>query len=215
MIGRRSLLAGLACGVLPATVRGAEGFVPLYNGRDLTGWHVERGKLECWAATAEGISCVKNGGGYLATDRQYGDFVLRLEYRIPPGGNSGVGLRFLPGAWPSTEAMEIQILDDPHPCYANLDNLHKNGSIYTHAAPRVEFAARPAGEWNHMEIRCHGPRVVIHLNRTEIQNVNLDDFADSVGKGKMALAKRPRRGLIGLQSHGDRVDFRRLELKEL
>ncbi len=193
----------------------AEKFTSLYNGKDLAGWHIERGKLECWQANGEMISCVKNGGGYLATDQEYGDFELRLEYRIPPGGNSGIGLRFPPGGWPSTDAMEIQILDDPHPKYAGLDALHQNGAIYTHSPAKVATAARPAGEWNRMVIRCQGPQVVIHLNQVEIQNVNLDNFADSLGKGKVALAKRPRRGLIGLQCHGERQDFRKVEIRQL
>jgi hypothetical protein len=208
------LAAGVAAlGVGAARAEGK--FEPLYNGQDLAGWHVERGVLSAWNANGPMISCVDKGGGYLATDRQYGDFVLRVEYRLPPAGNSGIGLRFLPGTWPSTEGMELQILDDAHPKYANLGSLHKNGSIYTHIAPKVFTAGKPAGEWNRCEIRCQGPRVIVHLNGVEIQNANLDDYADSLGKGKTTLARRPRKGLVGLQSHGDPVDFRNIEIQEL
>lgn len=205
---------GLAA-VLPSGALAEDGFKPLYNGKDLAGWHVERGKAECWEARGEMISCTKPGGGYLATDKQYGDFVMKLEYRLPPAGNSGIGLRFLPGTWPSTEAMELQLLDDSHPKYKDLKDSQKNGSIYTHQPPKVLTAQKPAGEWNRLEIRCQGPRIVVHLNSVEIQNLSLDEYSDSLGKGKIVLSKRPRKGLVGLQSHGDPVDFRRLEIKEL
>src|SRR5687767_1939312 len=112
---RRTLLALL----LAAGAAAEAGFVKLYNGTDLGGWHVEKGKIEAWKANGELISCVAPGGGYLATDKEYGDFELRLEYRIGPAGNSGVGLRFPKGGWPSTDAMEIQILDDTSPRYKN------------------------------------------------------------------------------------------------
>jgi hypothetical protein len=216
-MNRRSLLRlALAGAGLAAAGRGARAgdFVPLYNGRDLSGWHVQNGKLESWKANGELISCVAPGGGYLTTDGQYADFELKLEYRIGPAGNSGVGLRYPTGGHPSTAGMELQILDDQHPRYAKLNPLHRHGSIYTHSAPKAQ-AATPPGEWNGFLIRCHGPRVVVHLNGVEIQDLSLDDYGDSLGKGTIPLARRPRKGHIGLQSHGDLVDFRKIALRIL
>jgi hypothetical protein len=125
--------------VIPAVAE--EGFRPLYNGKDLTGWHVESGKLEAWKANGELLSCVSPGGGYLARDEEYGDFELRLEYRLPPAGNSGVGIRFPRGGWPSTDGMEIQLLDDAHPRYRNLKPEQRNAAIYTFVA----HARKPPG----------------------------------------------------------------------
>ena len=190
------------------------GFVPLYNGRDLSGWHVQGGRLEAWKADGERLSCVRPGGGYLTSDREYGDFELRLEYRIGPGGNTGVGIRYPRGGHPSVDGMEIQILDDDAPQYGKLSILQRNGAIYAHVAPAAK-AARPVGAWNELAIRCRGPHVTIHLNGVQIQNANLDEYPESLGKGKVPLARRPRKGCVGLQSHGDPVDFRRLRIREL
>jgi len=215
---RRQLLlsAAAALGVLGIGLSAAQGadWVKPYNGRDLSGWHVESGKLDSWAARGDLLSCVKPGGGYLALDKEYGDFELRLECKLPPAGNSGIGLRFPRGGWPSTEGMEIQILDDTHPMYKDLKPEQANGSIYTHVAPKLKVQ-KPAGEWNRYEVRCQGPHVVIKLNGQEIIHANLDDYNDSLGKGKIALGKRPRKGLVGIQSHGDPVDFRNIEIREL
>jgi hypothetical protein len=213
---RRSLLGvALAAGAVTTSLSAqAADWVKLYNGKDLSGWHVESGKLDSWAAKGEIVSCIKPGGGYLATDKEYGDFELKVDYRIPAAGNSGIGLRFPRGGWPSTDGMEVQILDDEHPMYKGLTNVHWNGAIYTHIAPKTR-ANKPVGEWNHYDIRCQGPKVVVKLNGTEIINANLDDYNDSLGKGKVALGKRPRRGLVGLQSHGDPVDFKNIEIREL
>jgi hypothetical protein len=215
-LDRRKLIAGMLLMAAGVSHRvGADGeWMKLHNGQDLSGWHVESGKLESWTARGEMISCIKPGGGYLARDEEYDDFELRLDYRLPPAGNSGIGLRFPRGGWPSTQGMEIQLLDDEAPQYKKLKPDQYNGSIYTHVAPKVK-AAKPPGEWNHIEIRCQGPHVVIRLNGTEIQSANLDDYADSLGKGKIPLGKRPRKGLIGLQSHGDPVDFRNIEVRKL
>src|SRR5437868_1878199 len=97
----------------------AEGFVPLFNGKDLTGWKRFDGKA-AWSATNGMIVCDGKGGGWLGTEREYDNFVLRLEYRLVPGGNSGVYLRAPSKGYISRQGMEIQLLDDEHPSYAKL-----------------------------------------------------------------------------------------------
>jgi hypothetical protein len=210
---RRTLL--LACLlVVPAAAPAEDGFRKLYNGRDLSGWHVQNGRAEAWKANGELISCVAPQGGYLTSDREYGDFVLRLEYRIGPGGNSGVGIRYPRGGHPSSAGMEVQILDDTDPKYRNLKPAQYNCSIYKLSPPKAR-AANPPGQWNRLEIRCQGPRIIVRLNGTEVQNVNADEHAAPPEPELQPLAKRPRRGCIGLQSHGDLVDFRNIEIREL
>src|SRR5438128_12125861 len=88
-----------------------EGFEKLFNGKDLSGWKVnEGGKLDRWAA-ADGLLFTKGGGGgWLMTEKEYGDFELRLEFKVPRAGNSGVALRSaLKGAPHLDAGMEIQI----------------------------------------------------------------------------------------------------------
>ena len=220
-MNRRTLLAGGAAGAAlwlllsTASPGGAEdGFRPLYNGRDLSGWHVKSGKLEAWKADGELLSCILPGGGWLTTDKEYSDFILRLEYRIPPGGNSGVGLRYPPQGDPAHNGMEIQILDDNAPEYrGKLIQAQYTGGIYYQSAPAAH-PAKPPGQWNKYWIRCQGPRVIVRLNGVEIQNVNVEEFTQGQG-GHKALAARPRRGFIGFQSHGHQVDFRKIKIREL
>ena len=190
------------------------GFAPLYNGRDFTGWHVYRGELAAWQAKPAMISVAGKNGGCLLTDREYGEFELRLEYRIAAGGNAGLGIRVPPGGWPSTDGFEIQILDDETPANAALPPEDRHGSIYKHAAPTAR-PFRAAGEWNRMVVRCQGDWVVVQVNGVEIHSLNLNDYHDSQGKGMVGLGQRPRRGQIGIPSHGDPADFRNLEIKAL
>lgn len=210
---RTLLLIALPAAGLAGASRAAD-FVPLYNGRDFTGWRVHRGSISSWEARPDSISCPRKGGGCLLTEKEYGDFELRLEYRIPAGGNTGIAIRVPPGGWPSTDGFEIQILDDEHPRYAGVKPEDRHGSIYKHAAPKAR-PFKPAGEWNAISVRCQGPAVVIHVNGVEIHNVDLNDFNDSFGKGKLPLGKRPRKGHIGFPSHGDPVDFRKIVIGEL
>lgn len=188
-------------------------FVRLYNGQDLTGWHAKEGKIESWKADGEVLKCIAPGGGWLTSAKEYGDFVLRLEYRIPAGGNSGVGIRYPAVGDPAHIGMEIQILDDDAPQYKNLKPAQYNGGIYYQSAPKAK-AAKPPGEWNRYVIRCQGPMIVVRLNRVEIQNINVEEFTKAEGSYK-PLAERPRKGHVGLQSHGDLVEFRNIEIREL
>jgi len=208
---RALLIAALTAGT--ALTAAAADWVKPYNGKDLSGWHVESGKLDSWKANGEMISCVKPGGGYLALDNEYGDFEIKLEYRLPKAGNSGVGVHFPRGGWPSTMGMEIQLLDDADPKYKDLDAIHKNGSIYSFVAPKA-MPGKPAGEWNKIDVKCKGSHVEVHINDVEVQNVDVDTQTQK-GKGDLPLNQRPRRGLVGLQSHGDPVDFRHIEIREL
>src|SRR5262252_3939436 len=70
-----------------------EGFESLFNGKDLTGWKVHGGKMDAWGAENGIMFTTGVGGGWLLTEKEYDDFELRLEYKVPNGGNSGVGLR--------------------------------------------------------------------------------------------------------------------------
>jgi hypothetical protein len=193
----------------------ADGFVSLFNGKDLSGWKTYEAVPNNWGVEDGLIVCQgKSGGGWLGTDRDYAGFVLRLEYRLKPGGNSGVYIRAPEKGHISRVGMEIQILDDNHPSYARLDFYQYTGSIYHVVAP-TRRAGKPAGEWNSMEVRAEGRRVVVVVNGKQVVDADLDWCLrdPEVAKEHTGLARAT--GRIGLQSHTDRVEFRNLRIKEL
>jgi hypothetical protein len=194
---------------------GRAGFVPLYNGKDLKGWEDQNGNISAWQANGPILSCVKSGGGWLRTTKMYSDFVVRVDYRIPPEGNSGVGLRFPPKGDPAHVGMEIQILDDDADVYKKMHLVpaQHTGGIY-YQAPAKQGAAKPPGEWNSYEITCLGPHVTVVLNGQVVNDAMVDQYTKGAG-GHKALADRPKIGYVGLQSHESRVDFRNIELKDL
>jgi hypothetical protein len=216
----RSLLAltlivglGLAGPARPAEEGVPEGFTPLFNGKDLAGWKVFGGKMEVWGAE-DGLLVVKGGGGgWLMTETEYSDFELRLEYKLPPKGNSGVALRAPLEGNPAYQGMEIQLLDDPwyKANYKGLKNTQLTGSIYDVVPPSKE-AIKPAGEWNTMRIVAKGRHVTVEVNGTKIVDADLDEHKDRA-KAHPGLLRA--RGHLGLQSHDGRVEFRRLYVKAL
>lgn len=186
---------------------------PLYDGKDLSGWEVYDGKLDAWKADGDLLTCVAPGGGWLRTARTYSDFVLNLEYRIPPGGNSGIGVRLPETGAPHHAGMEIQILDDEAPEHRNLDEAQYTGSVYYQAAAK-RGAAKPPGEWNACEITCRGPQVKVVLNDETVVDIQVDEHVEGRGN-QTPLSERPETGRIGLQSHGTRVDFRNIRVRDL
>jgi len=195
------------CGIAQNAIRPAD------RVSGLSGWHVQEGSPDVWRFDGKVISCTAGRGGFLTMDDQYGDFELKLEYKIQAGGNSGIGVHYPPGGHPSTTGFEIQILDDNAPKHRGLKPAQYNGSIYKFAPP-LRKAAKPPGEWNRMDVICKDPWITVKLNGVEIQHVNLDDFTTADG-AETPLAKRPRRGCIGLQSHDDPVEFRSIKIRAL
>ncbi|MCX7967101.1 MAG: DUF1080 domain-containing protein [Armatimonadetes bacterium] len=182
------------------TQQSEEGFVPLFNGKDLTGWHVMGSPS--WKVENGVLVCTGEGGGWLRSDKQYENFVLRLEFRISKGGNSGIFIRSALEGNPAFTGMEVQILDD----HGRTPSPHTTGSIYDAVAPQKNMS-KPAGEWNFVEIICRGPWVVVAMNGEEIVRTNMDEHPK--------LKERLRKGYIGLQNHGNRVEFRNICIKEL
>ncbi len=190
-----------------------DGFTAIYNGKNLDGWDCLNGDLKAWTADGELLSCTGHDGGWLRSKKAYTDFVLRLEYRIPEGGNSGVGIRFPKKGNPAFDGIEIQILDDDHEKYKDLVPSQYTGGLYYQAAAKRGAINKP-GEWNKYEITCKGRQVKVVLNDQVINDVDLDYYKEGKG-GHSALADRPEIGYVGFQSHGSRVDFRNVHLKDL
>jgi hypothetical protein len=203
-------------------LRGADdetpaGFASLFNGKDLKGWKVnEAGNLDRWGA-ADGLLFTKGGGGgWLMTEEEYDDVELRLEFRLPKAGNSGVALRSaLQGAPHLDAGMEIQILDDPwyldEKNYKGLKPTQRTGSLYG-VVPPARDALRPTGQWNAFRIVARGRHLTVELNGTRVVDTNLDDHKEAAKEHAGILRSK---GHIGLQSHDGRVEFRNLYVKRL
>jgi hypothetical protein len=189
-----------------------EGFTPLLNGKTLEGWVVNKGgNMDRWGAEDGLIFTKGGGGGWLMTEKEYGDFELRLEYKVPEKGNSGVGLRSPLEGDPAYVGMEIQILDDPN--YKGLRPAQHTGSIYdVVAAEGWDKAEKPQGEWNQYRIVAKGRKVTVELNGTKLVDADLDDYKDRADRHPGLLREK---GHLGLQSHDGRVEFRNLYVKPL
>jgi hypothetical protein len=190
-----------------------EGFTALYNGKDLDGWKVLNGKKEAWGADKNILFVQGGGGGWLMTEKKYANFELRLEFKLPEKGNSGVALRAPFKGNPAYAGMEIQLLDDPwyKANYKGLKPTQLTGSIYD-VVPPSKDALKPAGEWNKMRIVAKGRQITVELNDTKIVDANLDDHKERAGQHPGLLRKE---GHLGLQSHDGRVEFRNLYVKVL
>jgi hypothetical protein len=198
----------LACGLIRADDK-ADGFVPLFDGKSLEGWEIKAGSKAAWSVSAEGtLACKGGGGGWIGTAKQYGDFVLRCEWKVPENGNSGVFIR-VPSEKgdPAYTGMEIQVLDDDGPQYkGKLQKWQFSGSIYAVAAPS-KAVYKGAGKWNSYEITCKGDSVVVVFNGEKVAEADMSKEAK--------LAKRPRSGYIGFQNHGSGVEYRNIAIKPL
>ena len=197
-----------------------EGFTSLFNGKDLGGWvYGKRGNAE----NKDGVGYqVENGaiystvkdGGNLYTEKEYGDFVFRFEFKLTEGANNGIGIRAPLTGDSAYQGMEIQVLDDNAPAYkGKLRPAQYHGSIYDVVPAKPGFQ-KPVGEWNEEEITAQGRHITVKLNGTVIVDANLDDVKDpAVLKKHPGLANKS--GHIGFLGHGARVEFRNLRIKEL
>jgi hypothetical protein len=182
-----------------------EGFEALFNGKDLTGWKVlPGGKMEVWGAENGLLYVNGRGGAWLMTDKEYSDFEVRLDFKMPKGGNSGVALRSpFDKIDPAYAGMEIQLLDDAN--YKNLRPTQYTGSIYDVVAPSKQVT-KPFGEWQSIQITAKGPKITVVLNGTKTIDANLDDYKAEHGKKHPGILRD--KGHLGLQSHDGRVEFK-------
>jgi hypothetical protein len=201
-----------------------EGFVALFNGKDLTGWkgllagpldnpaRRSRASTETLAtAQAEadkdmnahwkaenGILVFDGKGRSICTGRDYGDFEMLVDWRIPPGGDSGIYLRGSP---------QVQIWDTAN---AAVGAAVGSGGLYNNKknpSKPLKCADKPVGEWNTFRIKMVGDRVTVHLNGELVtDNVVLENYWDY---------NRPifPIGQIELQNHGAPLYFRNVFIR--
>jgi len=176
----------------------------------LVGWQQIGGQERAWQFE-DGILSVEGNGGWLATHRQYNNFALQVEFRVPPGGNSGIFIRAPLEGDPAYTGMEIQILDDYAEQGSRLEPFQYTGSIYGIQAPS-ERVSKKAGQWQRMVIVARGVHIQVGLNGKKIVDTDLSYYMHLADKHPGLLRKG---GHIGLQSHGSPVEFRNIKLHEL
>lgn len=180
-------------------------------GTGLVGWQQIGGRQDTWRF-ADGVLYTEGeNGGWLATLRQYDDFRLSLEFRVPRGGNSGVFIRSPLEGDPAYVGMEIQILDDYAQEYHDLNPHQYTGSIYDVQAPS-ERATQEAGKWQKMVVTARGPQIEVVLNGQKIIDTNVTYYPY---KASTHPGLTRESGFIGLQNHGSRVEFRNIRIREL
>lgn len=190
----------------------AQGFYPLFNGKDLDGWRVRGENKEAFAIDNGELQTTGAGGGDWAfTVAEYENFVLRYEYRCHPTAesNSGVAIRAPEDGDPAFAGMEIQVLAPDE----GVPDTGDAGAIYGVVAPKVR-ADKPAGEWNSVEVLCDGPRIRTVMNGQELYDIQVTEFTER-DDGHLPLGRRPRQGHIALQDHGTVVWFRAIRIKPL
>jgi len=214
------LAAMLACA--SAACAGGSNWRPLFNGSDFTGWRGFKGARvpTRWHVENGAIALGTSGsGGDLVTTEEFGDFELKLEWKLSEGGNSGI-FYFVqePDAARNTwsTGLEMQVLDDARHADGKLPS-HRAGALYDLVAP-TKAAAKPVGEWNSVRIVARNGRIEHWLNGVRVVSTRFGDehwrarVAGSKFKAMANFAKTPR-GHIALQDHGDRVWYRNIRIR--
>jgi HEAT repeat protein len=192
----------------------ADGFVSLFNGKDLDNWV---GNKESYIAE-DAMIVVKpaeGSGGNLYTEKQYSDFIFRFEFQLTPAANNGLGIRTPLEGDAAYVGMEIQILDNTAPVYNDLKPYQYHGSVYG-VIPAKKGFLNPVGEWNYEEVVASGSKIKVVLNGNVIVDGDISGPRDS---GTLDHNEHPglknAKGHIGFLGHGSELKFRNIRLKEL
>ncbi|MFW6259725.1 MAG: DUF1080 domain-containing protein, partial [Tangfeifania sp.] len=191
-----------------------EGFTSLFNGMNLDGW--QGNKTDYYAENGELIVNPKRGGhGNLFTDKEYSDFIFRFEFQLTPGANNGLGVRAPLEGDAAYAGMELQILDNTAPIYANLAEYQYHGSVYG-VIPAKRGFLKPVGDWNTQEVVLKGNDIKITLNGEVILEGNI---AEASKNGTLDGRDHPglerEKGYIGFLGHGSPLKFRNIRIKDL
>jgi hypothetical protein len=193
--------------------KGGAGFQPVFNGRDFTGW---AGPVENYDIKDGAVVCKPKKGGTIYTKEEYGDFMARVEFKLPPGGNNGLAIRY-PGNGDTAYVgmCELQVLDDNYEqaTKSKLDPRQVHGSAYGMVAAQRGYQ-HPIGEWNFQEVTVQGSKIKVELNGTVILDTDLANvtefMANSAHPGKDRTS-----GNFGFAGHNDPVAFRNVSIKKL
>ncbi len=164
----------------------------------------------CWQVEDGVLNGLRSKGPWLRSRKEYGDFNLRLQYRVEAGANSGVYVRVPENGNHHRDSktqppagFEVQILDDSAKKYAKLKPYQFSGSVYDIAGADPKVSKAP-GEWNTLEINCAGRNVTTVHNGQVIVRVTPDK--------NPLIELRSTKGYLGLQNHGGGVSFKNLRI---
>lgn len=187
------------------------GFESVFNGENLDGW---KGPTQNYEIKDGALVCLPGKGGTIYTEKEYGDFVARLEFKLPEGGNNGLAIRY-PGQGDTAYVgmCELQVLDNNSPKYAKLDPRQYHGSAYGMVASQRGYL-RPIGEWNYQEVTVKGSTIQVELNGNVILNADLSQVTEFMG-GRPHPGMNRTSGHFGFAGHSDPVQFRNVSIKRL
>ncbi len=192
---------------------GGAGFGSVFNGRDFSGW---AGPVNEYEIVEGALRCQPKKGGTIYTKEEYTDFVARVEFKLPSGGNNGLAIRY-PGEGDTAYAgmCELQVLDDNYEkaTGSEIDPRQAHGSAYGMVAAARGYQ-HPIGEWNFEEVTVKGSKIKVELNGTLILDCDLSNVKefmhDSAHPGKDRT-----KGHFGFAGHNDPVAFRNIAIKPL
>ena len=196
----------------------ADGWLLLFDGKGPAGWMSGDKPLPA-ANVQDGAINPHDNGEYVSHYKdKFGNFILNCDYKVSRGANSGIFFRVGDLKDPVQTGFELQVYDSgnrPNP------GRNGNGAIYDAQAPSAN-PAKPAGEWNHVELTADGSRLKVLLNGQQVVEMDLDRWTTprrnpdgSENKFAKALKDFPRSGYIGLQDHGHDVWYKNIKIKPL
>jgi hypothetical protein len=198
----------------------SQGWKLLFDGKTTNGWrgYKEQTVPAGWQVVDGALVRTGRGGDIITVD-QYDNFELALEWKISPGGNSGVMYRVSEDGEASYyTGPEVQVLDNhKHP--DGKSPLTSAGSCFGLYAPSKDVT-RPVGSWNELRLVVRGNRVEHWLNGEKVVQYELfsADWNQRVEGSKFKqwpkFGRIPR-GHIALQEHGNRVEFRNIKIRKL
>jgi Domain of Unknown Function (DUF1080) len=210
----------------------SNGWQLLFDGKSTKGWH-KYGNEPVGAAwkikegtlvldTTEKENWQTKGGGDILTDEEFDNFHLQLDWKIAKGGNSGIIFYINEDKakydYPWNTGMEMQVLDNNGHADAKIIK-HRAGDLYDLISSSKE-TVKPLDEWNHAEIKCVNGKLDLYLNGENIVSTTLwnDNWKKLVAGSKfksMADFGTYKKGRIGLQDHGNEVQFRNIKIRKL
>jgi hypothetical protein len=187
-------------------------FKPVFNGRNFDGWS---GPLNNYEVANGAIVCRPKKGGTIYTKEQFANFVARLEFKLPPGGNNGLAIRYPGAGQASADAMcELQVLDDDYEkVRGKIDPRQAHGSAYGMVAAARGYQ-RPIGQWNYQEVTVRGSKIQVELNGTVILDCDLSKVTQTMGDHPHPGKDRTS-GSFGFAGHSDPVMFRNIAIRRL